>query len=224
MKVKIYQIAPERDSRRLLFMNHDYAVDHGDVKPEEYKCVFDGNVSAHSLEELYAELNEHKPVGYNGHSLSVSDVVELDDKSFHYCDSIGFVRLRNFDSSLAEPIKGHRMLVLEPHKAPYEMEIPDTVEALQQAVGGYFECSYPFDDNAIVFSNECAKLEGLDGNRRVGDEIYAGVMLIAADDGYGGTADLTDEQVAYYSQRFALPDEIMPDEVRESVWFEFRAF
>jgi len=218
VKIKVYQIDHEKDAWNVMFMDYAFTGKHGGVNPAVYKCVFDGNVDAGNLEEIFALLNTQAPVGYNGHSLSVSDIVETEE-GFHFCDSFGFKKLESFDVSQAEPITGHRMLVVEPHKEPYEMVIPEGLEPLQQAVGGIIDCTYPFDDNTYVISNDEAKCMGLDGNRRIYGSIYAGVFLIAADDGYGGTADLTDEQVEKYTEMFREPEEISPEEVQDDMGF-----
>ena len=153
----------------------------------------------------------------------MSDIVETDDGCY-FCDSIGFKKLADFDSGKAEPLIGRRMLVIEPHKAPYEAVIPDKLESLQEAIGGYIEITYPFEDNAIVISNEESKLIGMDGNRRVNDQIYAGPMLISADDGSGELTDLTDEQITKYTEMFRYPEEISQEEVENDTEFTFYSF
>ncbi len=221
MKIKVYQIKEEQNEKNLLFMNYDFAMKHGGVDPGKYTCVFDGKIDADNLEDVYTVCNTESPVGYNGHSMSVSDVVELADGSCHFCDSFGFKELDDFDTTKAAPIKGHRMLVIEPHKEPYEMVISNGLEPLQQAVRGYIECTYPFEDsNAFVIGNEEAKLIGLEGNRRIGGGIYVGNILIAADDGQGGTMDLTDEQIEKYTEMFQTPEDITPEEVQDDLWYE----
>ena len=58
------------------------------------------------LERIFALCNDHFPVGYEGRSLSPSDVVELyDDNSrrYFYCDTRGFVPV-SFSPLLAKPI------------------------------------------------------------------------------------------------------------------------
>ncbi len=78
MKVKIYQINDNADERNLAFMNHDFAEKHGGVNPADYKCVFEGYMKAYNLEDIFTQLNDgHRPGTYRGHSLSVSDVVEI---------------------------------------------------------------------------------------------------------------------------------------------------
>lgn len=225
MKIKVFQVNPELDRYDTLFRSYDSAMKSaGKIDPSIYKTVFAGNVEAEDLEDVFAALNFSQPVGYNGHSLSVSDIVEIEGGGHHYCDTFGFQELKDFDASKVEPINGYRMLVIEPHKAPYEMVIPDGLEPLQQAVGGWIECTYPFDDNAYVVGNEEAKLIGLEGNRRINGQIYAGTILIAGDDGEGGTMDLTDEQVDKYTEMFKVPENITPEEVQNDIWFAFVGF
>ena len=225
MKIKVFQVNSDLDRHNTLFRSYDSAMKSaGQIDPSVYKTVFDGNVDAQDLEDVFAVLNFSHPVGYNGHSLSVSDIVEIDGSGCFYCDSFGFQELKDFDASKVAPIVGHRMLVIEPHKEPYEMVIPDGLEPLQQAVGGWIECTYPFDDNAYVIGNEEAKLIGLDGNRRINGGIYAGTILIAGDDGYGGTMDLNDEQIQNYTEMFKTPEDITPEEVQNDIWFAFMGF
>ena len=223
MKVRIYQINKELDTENALFMGFDFAENHGGVDPSTYSCVFDGSLDFSDIEEVYALCNTGHPIGYNGHSFSVSDIVETDDGCY-FCDSIGFKKLAEFDSSKVEPLIGKRMLVIEPHKAPYEAVIPDKLESLQEAVSGYIEITYPFEDNAIVISNEESKLIGMDGNRRVNGQIYAGPMLISADDGSSGLTDLTDEPIAKYAGIFRHPEEISREEVENDTGFVFYSF
>ena len=223
MKVRIYQINKELDTENALFMGFDFAEKHGGVDPSVYKCVFDGSLNCSDIEAVYALCNAEHPIGYYGHSLSVSDIVEFDDGCY-FCDSIGFKKLADFDSRKAEPLIGKRMLIIEPHKAPYEAVIPDKLESLQEAVGGYIEITYPFEDNAIVISNEESKLTGMDGNRRVNGQIYAGPMLISADDGSGELTDLTDEQITKYTEMFRNPEEISQEEVENDSGFTFYSF
>ena len=41
MKVRIYQINKEIDTKNALFIGLDYAENHGGVYPSTYRCVFD---------------------------------------------------------------------------------------------------------------------------------------------------------------------------------------
>ena len=79
MKIAIYQIAIERDENRLAFqsLNHIISVSNGRVPVELYDCVFAGEVSVQTLEDIFYVFNMEHPSGYKGRSLSVSDVVEI---------------------------------------------------------------------------------------------------------------------------------------------------
>lgn len=218
MKLKVYQINADIDKKNALFRNYESIMkDEGKVDASIYRCVFDGNINATDLEKVFEVLNTEHVVGYNGHSLSVSDIVDIENDGCYFCDSFGFKKLEGFDVSTIPPVIGYRMLVVEPRKEPYEMVIPTGLKPLQQAVNGLIECTYPFDDNTFVISNEEAKLIGMDGNRRINGEIYAGPFLIAGDNGCGGTVDLTDEQIEKYTNQFKIPEDISQDDVEESL-------
>lgn len=100
MKIAIYQIAIERDENRLAFqsLNHIISVSNGRVPAELYDCVFAGEVSAQTLEDIFYVFNMEHPSGYKWRSLSVSDVVEIflasGGSEFYYCEPIGFKRIR----------------------------------------------------------------------------------------------------------------------------------
>jgi len=64
----------------------------------------------------------------------------------------------------------------------------------------------------------------MEGNRRILGEIYAGPILIAADDGHGGTKDLTDEQIEKYTKMFEQPEDISPEEVSRNIGFTIYGF
>ena len=206
MRIKVFQVNEDLDSHRTKFRCYDSILkEAGHIDPGIYKTVYDGDVDCGSLEDVFNLLNSNMPPAYQGHSLSVSDVVGVyDDQTgnvdpgFYFCDTIGYKSLADFDDAKTEPLHGKKMVIVEPHKPAYEAVVGDTLESLQRAVGGYIEITYPFDDNAMIIGNEEAKLIGMEGNRRINGSVYAGPLLIAADDGEGGTTDLTDELPAWY--------------------------
>ena len=90
MKVTVYQASIDAKHK---FMDLDFAKEHcGGINRDDYKMVFDGDLSVSNLEEIYFLLNTTRPEGYNGHSLSVSDIVVTPHGSF-YCDSFGFTEI-----------------------------------------------------------------------------------------------------------------------------------
>ena len=97
----IYQITardPEHDYR---FMNLDFVKRHGmEVNRADYELVYTAPLTENdTLEAIYERFNIQRPTDFTGHSLSVSDVVVLNDgKSLKACyvDSIGFAELPDF--------------------------------------------------------------------------------------------------------------------------------
>ena len=87
---------------------------------------------------------------------------------------------------LSEAVRaGHlRVLVVEPERTPYVKEIPHTLEALQQEVGGLIEVIYPYADLVGLVCNEEGKLLGLPLNRALFDkngkmrDIICGTFLV----------------------------------------------
>jgi len=64
-----------------------------DIHPEIYKTVYSGEINTKNfsnvtgvLEELFRIFNIEHPEDFRGHSLSVSDIVKLNDK-YYFCDS-----------------------------------------------------------------------------------------------------------------------------------------
>lgn len=116
-------------------------------------------------------------------------------------------------------MKKHRVVKIEPNKPAYETFIEDSLESLQEAVEGYIDITYPFDEDVYLVGNDEAKLIGLKGNRRIGGAIYAGNLLILGNDGKGGTRDLTDAEVKKFVEMFKEPENIDDDEVQNNVGF-----
>ena len=114
------------------------------------------------------------------------------------------------------------VLKVEPGKAPEEVTIPNTLEAMQEMVGGFIEIVY-LDDVCLV-CNEEGKLMGLEGNRRVGRDIISGTFFLAGDTDYGEFCSLTQEQLNQFSQRFAQPETFRPEELENEFWMEFHTF
>ena len=218
MRIRIFQINRDRDPERMKFCGLEELGGRA-VNSASYDRVFTGEIVGNNLEDVFRIFNTVGHPLHRGHSLSVSDVVELRDAvgdcaaGFYFCDSVGFQQV-DFDPEQAQtPDKLCRILYLEPHLRPYESEIVDELPALQKAVGGLIEFTCPFEDNAIICGNEKAKLEKLEGNRYVYGAVYAGNLLIVGDDGEGGLMSLTDEQIQKYGDMFALPECISQNDV-----------
>lgn len=111
MYIAIYQIDMDRDPKDLAFMDLERTKriqNSADIDSSIYNKVFEGAVKAENLEDIYYIFNQAHPEGYIGHSLSVSDVVQVVEDNpfgshFYFCDSIGFQRI-DFDSSKAQDL------------------------------------------------------------------------------------------------------------------------
>jgi hypothetical protein len=90
---RVWQLKPESDIRMRFISLEDFCKSFGEPQISDYKTVYDGEVETNDLEALYTKFNTAHPPGYVGHSLSMSDVLELYDEngsSFYYCDRFGF--------------------------------------------------------------------------------------------------------------------------------------
>ena len=108
-----------------------------------------------------------------------------------------------------------RVVMVEPGKPAYETEIENTLEAEQEAVGGYIEV-VPLDNGKLLICNEEGKLNGMRGNRRIGNDVIAGPFFIVGEDG-DEFRSLTEEETKKYLQAFAEPEEISQEEVENAI-------
>lgn len=90
---RVWQLNPDVDIHMKFIGYDELCQSFGPPDPANYQCVFDGAVDTNDLEALYTKFNMDHPSSYTGHSLSMSDVVELYDdlgSTFHYVDRFGF--------------------------------------------------------------------------------------------------------------------------------------
>lgn len=97
----IYQIRDGSPGENYKFMNMSFLESQGmQIKKEDYELVYVGELSGTmTLEDIYERFNMDHPKGFQGHSLSVSDVVVLNDGenvTAHFVDSISFKQLDSF--------------------------------------------------------------------------------------------------------------------------------
>lgn len=110
----IFQLREDMEGNDLIrFASYNFLEKMG-VTPtlDRYQEVYRGTLteledarSDSILEKLYEKFNFRIPEDFRGHRLSVSDVVELNldsEKTFYFVDSIGFRKLKNFESVEAE--------------------------------------------------------------------------------------------------------------------------
>ena len=110
-RCRVWQLKPDTDPQ-MKFMGYDYFLKHfGEPDSASYLTVYDGEVETNELEALYTKFNVDHPPGYEGHSLSMSDVLELYDENgstFHYCDTFGFKEI-TFREPEPEQAQGPQM-------------------------------------------------------------------------------------------------------------------
>lgn len=212
MEIRIFQIDRDKDSKHLSFKSYAETMQKGGVDASIYHQVYGGTVNCSSLEDVFALCNSGHPPGYYGHSLSVSDVIEVcsgDQKGFYFCDSFGFKQI-GFDIGQTDHDKMLRALIVECGKEPYVGEIQDCLKAKQSVVGGLIEPIY-FDrtDRALVYCDEEFLLKGCEPNRYVGDCLVHSTFMIIGNGqneyGEGIEVSLTDEQIEKYAEQFRYP-------------------
>ena len=103
------------------------------------------------------------------------------------------------------------VLLVEPEKTAYEAEIGDSLKAMQNAVGGYIEVIYPFDDPVALVCNEEGKNLGLPPNRALRDEngkiydIVVGTFFVCGLSENEFNYSLSPELMEKYKAMFEVP-------------------
>lgn len=92
MNYKIFQLS-ENAPKGLMFNSYN-----GDTfNINNYKQVYSGYIESSGniikdLDDIFVKFNVNHPSDFIGHSLSVSDIIELDGTKY-YVDDIGFTKL-----------------------------------------------------------------------------------------------------------------------------------
>lgn len=222
MKINIYQINRDRDTQRLKFLGLDTArqtLHSAELDCAAYDKVYSGNVKCRNLEDVFVLFNSGKPEGFQGHSLSVSDVVEVEDAAsmtpgFYFCDSIGFKEIP-FQPELVNDIVQAptiRVVLVEPGKLARIAEVGTSLDAMQRIVGGDIEAYYPFEEQVCIVCNEEGKINGLPLNRAIRDadtgdiaDIIAGTFFICDCSGKS-LGSLSKEQQKRYLEKYRFPE------------------
>ena len=108
-----------------------------------------------------------------------------------------------------------RVLKVAPGEHPREVVLKNDLDALQKAVS--IGCDYQglievvgLENGVCIICNEEGKLLGLEGNRRLGGDIIAGVFYVVGEEKCGNFVSLTEAQIQYYTKRFWAP-EVFPE-------------
>ena len=119
-----------------------------------------------------------------------------------------------------------KALMVEPRKHPVVVMLNDDLDSLQKAVSigadyqGLIEIIGSGSGDCIL-CNEEGKRIGLEGNRRLGSDIIAGVFYIMSEGEDGDLASLSEEKIKYYTEKFWEPEVFDSSEVEAAVqvWF-----
>ena len=221
MEIRIYQINSDRDTDGYKFMGMDWVKKHwGEqgVDSEIYDKVYEGTIDGSSLEDVFCTFNFSRPVGFKGHSLSVSDIVEVIQSSetepgFYFCDSIGFQKVEFDTSRVPDKEETIRVVLLEPGKLARVADIDSSLEGLQKTVNGLIEAAYPFEEEVCIICNEEGKLNGMPLNRAIRCEgqitdIIAGPCFVCSCD-KASFGSLTEAQQQKYLKMFKYPEHFL---------------
>ena len=171
----IYQTRDDSPGENYAFMNMSFIESHGmQIKKEDYKLVYVGDLSGNmSLEDIFERFNIDRPEDFRGHSLSVSDIVVLNDGekvTAHFVDSISFEQLDSFLnleeqvlSELAYEV-GERYFAIQRTEEGYDYSFYD--EDFRLMDGGVYENDEISIEEA---AEELLEDEGWTGERIRGD-------------------------------------------------------
>lgn len=218
LKINIYQINTDRDPKQLKFLCLDTArriLHSAEPDSAAYDKVYSGDVKCRNLEDVFTLFNSRRPEGFRGHSLSVSDVVEVEDAAgitpgFYFCDSFGFKEIPFQPELAADAVRGPtiQVVLVEPGKTARIAEVGTSLDAMQQTVGGSIEAYYPFEEQVCIVCNDEGKINGLPLNRAIRDEdtneivdIIAGTFFIC-DCRKESFGSLSEEQQKRYLEKY----------------------
>ena len=221
MEIKIYQINTDRDADGYKFMGMDWVRKHrGDqgLDSEIYDKVYEGTIDSGTLEDVFCTFNIGRPEGFKGHSLSVSDVVEViqserTEPGFYFCDSFGFQKVEFDTRRVPEKQETIRVVLLEPGRLARVADINSSLEGMQKTVGGWIEAVYPFEEEVCIICNEEGKLNNMPLNRALRYEgqitdIISGPCFICSCD-KANFGSLSQAQQQKYLKMFKYPEHFL---------------
>ena len=118
------------------------------------------------------------------------------------------------------------VLMVEPGKHPVVTKLKDDLDSLQKAVsiGADYQGLIEFvslRNGDCIMCNEEGKLIGLEGNRRLGDDILVGVFYIMSENEDGELISLTDRKIKRYTEAFWEPETFDRVEIESTIYGRF---
>jgi hypothetical protein len=99
---KIYQLNNSKEARNIKFMNYEFLVENKiNLSLNLYNEVYAGEVGGRDefydntpelCDYLFHKFNMNRPADFKGHSLSTSDIIEIEGK-YYYCDDYGWKKV-----------------------------------------------------------------------------------------------------------------------------------
>lgn len=101
IKYEIYQMKLSEANRGIQFLSYETVMEmKPDLSLDDYDLKYSGtyNIGIRKtmkdiLDGIYCVFNYARPSDFKGHSLSVSDIIRIEDK-YYYVNSYGFVELK----------------------------------------------------------------------------------------------------------------------------------
>ena len=116
-----------------------------------------------------------------------------------------------------------KVVMVEPNKHPTITTLKTNLKNLQEAVGGLIEI-IDIEDDVCILCNEEGKLIGLEGNRKLGDDILVGTFYVCGSNDESELISLTDTQIDKYRNIFWEPQTFTQVEIENSIVFKFIPF
>ena len=118
------------------------------------------------------------------------------------------------------------VLMVEPGKHPKVTTLKDDLDSLQKAVsiGADYQGLIEFvslGNGDCIMCNEEGKLIGLDGNRRLGDDILVGVFYIMSENEDGELVSLSEKKIKRYTELFWEPETFDRTDIEATVYSRF---
>ena len=118
------------------------------------------------------------------------------------------------------------VLMVEPGKHPRVTTIRDDLDFLQKAVsiGSDYQGLIEFvslRNGDCIMCNEEGKLIGLEGNRRLWNDVIRGVFYILSENEDGELISLTDRKIKYYTNVFWEPETFDREEIESTIYGRF---
>lgn len=116
-----------------------------------------------------------------------------------------------------------KVLKVAPGEHPQMVMLENDLDALQKAVS--IGCDYQglievlgLEKGVCIICNEEGKLLNLEGNRRLNEDIIAGVFYVVGEDNCGNFVSLTEAQIERYSKRFWEPEVFLDGEITDLIY------